>query len=137
MCKNVSSFVRFRKKDKTPVRKTFDMNSNTGCVFVMKDMFDPQVCGSDGKTYENSCELENVSCRKYWDIRVVSMVSIMIVLMMTRDDKFLIVLTCSCHQGPCQSSCPGVDLGMFTGFGLSRASNNGRFLDYHCYHVLR
>ena len=36
---------------------------------------DHQVCGSDGKTYENSCELENVSCRKYWDIRVVSMVS--------------------------------------------------------------
>ena len=35
-----------------------------------------QVCGSDGKTYENSCELENISCRKYWDIRVVSMVSL-------------------------------------------------------------
>ena len=87
MCKNVSSFVRFRKKDKTPVRKTFDMNNNIGCVVVMKGMFDHQVCGSDGKTYENSCELENVSCRKYWDIRVVSMVSIMIVVMMTRDDK--------------------------------------------------
>ena len=84
------------------------MNSNIGCVVVMKDMFDHQVCGSDGKTYENSCELENVSCRKYWDIRVVSMVSIMIVVMMTRGDKSLIVLTCCCHQGPCQSACPGV-----------------------------
>ena len=43
-----------------------------------------QVCGSDGKTYENSCELENVSCRKYWDIRVVSMVSVITLMKMMR-----------------------------------------------------
>ena len=41
----------------------------------ISENLDHQVCGSDGKTYENSCELENVSCRKYWDIKVVSMVS--------------------------------------------------------------
>ena len=33
----------------------------------------------------------------------------------------------TCQQGPCQSTCPGVNMGMFTGFGLSRASNNGDF----------
>ena len=33
-----------------------------------------QVCGSDGKTYRNSCELQYISCKKYWDLRVVSKV---------------------------------------------------------------
>jgi len=59
-----------------------------------------QVCGSDGKTYRNSCELQYTSCKKYWDLREVS-------------------------KGACRQDCPGVDLGMYTGWGLSRASNNG------------
>ena len=58
------------------------------------------VCGSDGATYSSRCELERASCSVYWDLRVVS-------------------------SGPCQQECPGVNLGMFTGWGLSRASNNG------------
>jgi len=70
------------------------------CAGVASD----QVCGSDGKTYRNSCELERISCKKYWDLRVVS-------------------------QGPCRQDCPGIDLGMYTGWGLSRASNNG-----YCHH---
>ena len=32
------------------------------------------VCGSDGKTYYSSCQLENYACRKYWDIREISKV---------------------------------------------------------------
>ena len=28
-------------------------------------------------------------------------------------------------QGPCAQDCPGVELGMYTGWGLSRASNKG------------
>jgi len=63
-----------------------------------------EVCGSDGKTYKNSCELTYISCKKYWDIREVS-------------------------KGACVSDCPGVSLGMYTGWGLSRASNNG-----YCHH---
>jgi len=63
-----------------------------------------EVCGSDGKTYKNSCELTNISCKKYWDLREVS-------------------------KGACSSECPGVNLGMYTGWGLSRASNNG-----YCHH---
>jgi len=63
-----------------------------------------QVCGSDGKTYKNSCELTYISCKKYWDLREVS-------------------------KGACSSECPGVSLGMYTGWGLSRASNNG-----YCHH---
>jgi len=63
-----------------------------------------EVCGSDGKTYKNSCELQYISCKKYWDIREVS-------------------------KGSCSSECPGVSLGMYTGWGLSRASNNG-----YCHH---
>ena len=52
----------------------------------------------------NSCELQLVSCRKYWDLRVVS-------------------------AGPCSQDCPGLQLGMYTGWGLSRASNKG-----YCHH---
>jgi len=63
-----------------------------------------QVCGSDGKTYRNSCELKYISCKKYWDLREVS-------------------------KGSCSQDCPGVNLGMYTGWGLSRASNNG-----YCHH---
>jgi len=63
-----------------------------------------EVCGSDGKTYKNSCELKYISCKKYWDLREVS-------------------------KGACASDCPGVTLGMYTGWGLSRASNNG-----YCHH---
>jgi len=59
-----------------------------------------EVCGSDGKTYPNSCELEYFSCRKYWDIQEVS-------------------------QGPCESTCPGVEIGMYSGFGVFRATNKG------------
>lgn len=51
-------------------------------------------------TYMNQCQLEKISCQKYWDIKVVSM-------------------------GACQPTCPGVELGMYSGWGLSRASNNG------------
>jgi len=59
-----------------------------------------EVCGSDGKTYPNSCELEYFSCRKYWDIQEVS-------------------------QGACESTCPGIEIGMFSGFGVFRATNKG------------
>lgn len=59
-----------------------------------------EVCGSDGKTYKNSCELTYISCKKYWDLREV-------------------------NKGACSSECPGLNLGMYTGWGLSRASNNG------------
>ena len=52
------------------------------CVGVPEDQVHPhnrnqnhnyniQVCGSDGKTYENSCELEYFSCRRYWAITEV------------------------------------------------------------------
>lgn len=58
------------------------------------------LCGSDGHTYPNACELDLYACRKYWDITVVS-------------------------EGQCESPCPGVDLGMFSGFGYFRASNKG------------
>ena len=34
-----------------------------------------EVCGSDGKTYASSCELEFTSCRRYWDILEVAKVS--------------------------------------------------------------
>ena len=34
--------------------------------------FQHQVCGLDGKTYENSCELEYFSCRRYWAITEVN-----------------------------------------------------------------
>jgi len=63
-----------------------------------------EVCGSDGKTYKNSCELKYISCKKYWDLREV-------------------------NKGACASDCPGVNLGMYTGWGLSRASNKG-----YCHH---
>jgi len=59
-----------------------------------------QVCGSDGKTYENSCELEYFSCRRYWAITEVA-------------------------KGPCETPCPGVTLGKFSGFGYYHATNKG------------
>ena len=37
-----------------------------------------KVCGSDGKTYSSACELENYACRKYWDIKIVSQVDLVL-----------------------------------------------------------
>ena len=56
------------------------------------------MCGSDGKTYENSCELENISCRKYWDIRVVSMVSVMEVVMIMMIMMIVITMIMCCRK---------------------------------------
>ena len=77
-----------------------------------------EVCGSDGKTYKNSCELTYISCKKYWDLREVSKVRIRV---------FIVQQSVLLFQGACSSDCPGVNLGMYTGWGLSRASNNGNY----------
>ena len=45
-----------------------------GHVIMILTLIGPQVCGSDGKTYRNTCELQYISCKKYWDLRVVSKV---------------------------------------------------------------
>ena len=57
------------------------------------------MCGSDGKTYENSCELENVSCRKYWDIRVVSMVRMTMMVIMMTTMVMIIMMTTTYNLG--------------------------------------
>ena len=66
----------------------------------------------------NSCELTYISCKKYWDLREVSKVRV-------SGDIDSNIGNSVVSQGPCAQDCPGVELGMYTGWGLSRASNKG------------
>jgi len=58
------------------------------------------VCGSDRRTYQSECLLQWKACKRNWNIVKLK-------------------------DGPCDSMCPGIELGGFSATGSFRATNKG------------